>query len=207
MEIDYRGANCVVIKSKSGIIVTDPTGDIKANEVSKENAVTLLTNDAFYPKDASFVIDMPGEYEHNNISIKGIPLQSAVDEDDKKSTTAYSILIDGIRIVVTGHIKAPIGSDDDDTVEELGIVDVVIIPVVGGGTLDAHDSATVVRQLSPKIVIPTHYADKNIKYEVPQEELDLFLKEIGASQEKISNLKIKSGSLPETLTIYEIARN
>jgi len=205
MEIDYKGANCVVIKSKSGIVVTDPTDNVKANEISKENAITLLTNNTFCPKDASFVIDMPGEYEHNNISIKGIPIQGTVDADDEKSVTAYSILMDGIRIVVTGHIKAPINDDDD--VEDLGIVDIVIIPVGGGGTLDARDGATIVRQLSPKIVVPTHYADKGTKYEVPQEELDLFLKEIGGSQEKAPNLKIKAGSLPETLTIYEITRS
>ena len=203
MEIDYKGANCVVIKSKSGIIVVDPTDNVKANETGKESAITILTNDSFYPKDASFIVNMPGEYEHNNISIKGIPLQSATDADDKKSTTAYSILMDGIRVVVTGHIKAPISDDDD--IEDLGMVDVLVVPVGGGGTLDARDAATIVRQLSPKVVIPTHYADKNTKYEVPQDELDLFMKEVGGSQEKVSSLKIKAGALPETLTIYDLS--
>jgi len=204
MEIDYKGANCVVIKSKNGLVVTDPTDNIKANEVSKENAITLLTDDTIKVKDASFIVDMPGEYEHNDISIKGIPMQRMIDPDGKNSTV-YRVTIDGIRIAIFGHVQTPISDDD---LEDIGVIDVLIIPVGGGGyTIDARDAATIVRQISPKIVIPTHYANKDIKYEVPQEELDLFQKEVGGLQEKASSLKIKSGSMPEATTIYEITRS
>lgn len=205
MEISYRGKNCVIIKSKNGMIITDPSADLRISEVGKDSSITLLTDDSINNvKDANFVISMPGEYEHNDISITGIPAQRLIDPNGKKSTI-YSISIDGVKIAAIGHIQSPIGDDD---LESLGNVDIAIIPIGGGGyTLDARDASSVIRQLSPKIVIPTHYADKNTTYEVPQDDLELFFNEMSAIRDKVSSLKIKNGSLPEVLTVYEIIKS
>jgi len=204
MDISYKGANCVIIKSKGSLLVVDPSSNVKVNEISNDNAIILATQDAFAPANAAFVINMPGEYEHNDISVRGIAMKRHIDPDGKNATT-YQISVDGVRIAVLGHIEAPISDDD---LESIGIVDVVIVPVGGGGyTLDARDAAVVVRQLSPKVVIPTHYADKDIVYEVPQEELEPFIKEMGGVRETVSSLKIKNGSLPEVITVYEITKS
>ena len=67
----------------------------------------------------------------------------------------------------------------------------------------------MVRQLDPKVVIPVHYADTALKYEVPQAELDVFVKELGATVVE-AGLKWKlknSASLPENLTLVQIARS
>ncbi|GHU08228.1 Zn-dependent hydrolase [Alphaproteobacteria bacterium] len=204
MDIEYKGANAVVIKSKKGLIVIDPTDNVKVNEATNKDAIVLATQAGFAPKNATFVIDMPGEYEHNDISIMGLPMKRHIDPDGKNAT-AYKIDIDGVRIVALGHIEAPISDDD---LEAISVVDIVIVPVGGGGyTLDARDAAAVVRQLSPRVVIPTHYADSGVKYEVPQENVDLFVKEMGGAHEKASSLKIKNGSLPDILTVYELSRS
>jgi L-ascorbate metabolism protein UlaG (beta-lactamase superfamily) len=203
MEIDYRGANSVVIKSKSQVVVTDPTNNIKANETKNEGVITLVTQDDFIPEGSSFVINMPGEYEYNNTSIIGIPMQRHIDPEGKNGV-AYRIVLDGIRAAVLGHVSATISDDD---LEALGVIDVLIIPVGGGGyTLDAKDAANITRQIGPKIVIPTHYEDKTIKYEVPQEPIEAFIKEIGGDHKKVDSLKLKNGALPEVLTIYELKR-
>lgn len=203
MEINYKGANSVVIKSKSGVFVVDPTDNVKVKEVSDKDVITIVTQDAFIPKEASFVINMPGEYEHNNTSITGISAQRYIDPESKKGVM-YRIIIDGMRIAVLGHTTAPINDDD---LEALGIIDVLIIPVGGGGyTLDAKDAASITNQIGPKVVIPTHFDDKDIKYEVPQESIELFIKEIGANLEKADSFKIKNNVLPDTLTIYELRR-
>lgn len=201
MEIDFRGANSVVIKSKSGIIITDPTNGIKIKEINNNDTITLVTQDDFIPKDANFVINMPGEYEHNGVSIIGIPTQRHIDPEGKKGV-AYRITIDGIRIAILGHISSLISDDD---IENLGTIDILILPVGGGGyTLDAKDAASVVQQIGPKVVIPTHYKNEKIEYEVPQEPLELFNKEIGLNVEKLDSLKIKNNTLPEVLTVYEL---
>jgi L-ascorbate metabolism protein UlaG (beta-lactamase superfamily) len=205
MDIEYRGANCIVVKSKDALLVVDPTPNVKAPEAAKEQAITLATQAEFAPDKAVFVVDMPGEYEHNDVSIYGVPMKRHIDPDGKNST-AYRINIDGLNLLALGHIDAPIGDDD---LEAFGMIDVLILPVGGGGyTLDARDAAAVVRQISPKAVIPTHYSDKAISYEVPQEAAELFFKEMGSTLvEKLPSLKIKNASLPETLTIYELTRS
>ncbi|MDR1196661.1 MAG: MBL fold metallo-hydrolase [Candidatus Nomurabacteria bacterium] len=206
MEIEYRGYNCVVIKTKRGTIVVDPPEKVNVKEIASENTITLATQDDFVPPKANFVIDMPGEYEHNDISIVGIPVQRHIDPEEKgKAATAYVVNAENIRVAVLGHITSPISDDD---LESLGIVNVLVVPVGGGGyTLDAHDAAAVVRQISPKAVIPTHYADKELTYEVPQETVDVFVKELSASVEEADSLKLKtSAALPEALTVYRLKR-
>lgn len=205
MDIEYKGANCVVIKTKKATIIVDPADSMAIKEAAQKDAVILATQEEFVPKKtAAFVIDMPGEYEINDISLRGIAAKKHIDPDGK-NTTMYRVESDGTRIAVVGHTDAPISDDD---LESIGVVDIAIVPVGGGGyTLDARDAATIARQLSPKVVIPTHFADKAIKYEVPQDDVDQFIKEMGGAHEKVSSLKIKNGSLPETLTVYEIIRS
>jgi L-ascorbate metabolism protein UlaG (beta-lactamase superfamily) len=201
MEIEYRGANCVVIKTKKGLIVVDPTDGRAAGEIAGKGAVTLATQPDFVPTKVDFVISSPGEYEISDVSIAGIPMQRQIDPEGKQAT-AYRIEFGGTRIAVLGHILSPISDDD---LESLGVIDIVVVPVGGGGyTLDARDAAAVARQIGPKVVIPTHYQDKAVKYEVPQEPLELFVKEMGGIYEKIDSLKLKNGSLPEALTVYEL---
>jgi hypothetical protein len=205
MEIEYRGRNCVAIKNKKTLLVVDPTTDISVKEDKNLDTAILMTNgDVAHDSGKIFTIDMPGEYEHNDISVKGIAAHSHADEAGKNSTM-YRIESGDIRIAIIGHTDAPLSDED---LEELGIIDIVIIPVGGGGyTLDARDAATIIKQISPKIVVPTHFADPKIKYEVAQDSIDDFIKSMGGSCEKTNALKIKgAGGLPESLTIYELER-
>jgi L-ascorbate metabolism protein UlaG (beta-lactamase superfamily) len=108
-------------------------------------------------------------------------------------------------VVILGHIYPEIS---DDELETIGVVDIVIVPVGGHGyTLDSVGAAQVVRKIDPKIVVPTHYNDPALTYPMPQEDLEMFVKELGATLEDAGpKLKIKSGILPDILIIKEIKR-
>jgi L-ascorbate metabolism protein UlaG (beta-lactamase superfamily) len=207
VEIEYRGANCVVIKDKKILIVVDPTSNVSVKEAKNADAVILATQETSAPGEAdakNFVIDLPGEYEHNDVSVKGVAARPHIGPDENaKTATMYAIETDGKKLAVIGHTVAPLSDDD---LEKLGMVDILIVPVGGGGyTLDGRDAATIVRQISPKVVVPTHYADDHIKYDMPQESVDNFVKELGAAHEKVAVLKAKT--LPEVLTVVEISRS
>ena len=205
MEIEYRGANCAVIRGKKVTIVVDPTTNVSVKELKKPNVVILATREEFAPVDTeNLVINMPGEYEINDVSVRGVAAPGHFDPGGKNATM-YRIEIDGVRVAVVGHTVAPLS---DDNLESLGVIDVALVPVGGGGyTLDARDAAAVTRQLSPQVVIPTHFADSAVKYEVPQEAVELFEKEIAAPLEKQPTLKIKgAGNLPEAMTVFELSR-
>lgn len=205
MDIEYRGENCIVIKYKKTVIVVDPTSQSSAKEVNNPETIILLTKaNPWAEGQKGFLVNMPGEYEHNDISIKGIAAHLHTDEGGNNATM-YRLEFDGVRLAVIGHTDAPL---EDDDLEELGIIDIVVVPVGGGGyTLDARDAVSIVRQISPKVVIPTHFAESHVKYEVPQEPIDEFVRTMGGNHEKSNSFKVKGqNSLPESLTVMELAR-
>ena len=98
----------------------------------------------------------------------------------------------------------------DEQYERIGVVDILIIPVGGNGyTLDAKDAAVIVKNIEPKVVIPVSYSDSGLKYEVPQDDVELFVKELGTQNvETVSRYKVKNAStLPDVLTVIKIERS
>lgn len=209
-EIEYKGGNGVVISSKKASIVADPkTSLVGIKDLNVKDAIELATEARFAlnGEDAKLVIEGPGEYGIADFDISGVAAQRHLDaETDPKISTMYRIETGDIRTALIGNIYEKIS---EDQLEALGVIDVLIIPVGGGGyTLDATGAATLVRQISPKVVVPVHYADGTLKYEVPQGDVDTFVTELGAQVEEAPKLKLKAASaLPAALTVYKLARS
>ncbi len=205
MEIEYKGANCVVITTKKATLTIDPKlSSVGLKDITPKDAVVLATQPEFCLKNEAVTIDRPGEYEVNNISIVGVSAKRSIDHEDVYNATMYRIATSEVSIAVIGHVATPL---TEEQLEGLGVVDVVIIPVGGNGyTLDAHQAVAAVRQLDPKVVIPTHYEDSAINYEVSQTELAPFIKELGAEHEAMPKWKIKNGVIPDVLQVVELTR-
>lgn len=207
MEIEYKGATTVTIKSGSSVnIVVDPKlSAVGLKDMKVMGAIELVTdNDLAVDKDQKILINGPGEYEVSGVSIKGIPVARYKDTSDRK-VTAYKIEVGGVRVAILGHVQDVL---DEAQLESIGLVDVLAIPIGGNNiTLDAHAAAKLVNQIDPKIIVPIHYADKDVKYDVAQDDLAGFLKELSAQEHEIvDKLKIKNGIMPVTRTVYEINR-
>lgn len=209
-EIEYKGANSVTISTKKAKIVVDPNiASYGLKNPSVNGCVELVTEDRFvYDKNsASLLIDGPGEYGVSGFDISGIAARRHIDTDaDGKLATIYRIEVEGARIGLVGNIW---GKLSDEQLEGLGLIDILIIPVGGNGyTMDAVAAAGLVGHIEPKVVIPIHYADSGIKYEVVQDDLGRFVSELGAEKEVVSKFKLKSlSSLPVKTTIFELERN
>ena len=208
-EVEYKGANCIVVSTKKASIVVDPKLSLVGlKDANVKDAVELATEARFAinSEDAKLVIEGPGEYGIADFDIKGIAAQRHLDtESDPKASTIYRIESGDIRLAVLGNVYEKL---TEDQLEEIGIVDVLVVPVGGSGyTLDATGAATITRQIDPKIVVPVHYADPAITYEVPQSEVDVFTTELGAQVEEAPKLKLKNtAALPPVLTVYKLAR-
>lgn len=207
MDIEYKGANSIVIDRKKDVFVIDPKlSSVGLKDYKGKSVAFIATKHDFLsePTDEETVlIDGPGEYEVKNCTIKGVAARphSSLKEGDK-SATMYRLDLDDTSIAVIGHVDANL---TDDQLEFLGVVDILIIPVGGYGyTLEPKEAANLVKKIEPKTVIPTHYADDNIKYEVQQANLEEFVKELGSSVEEYSKLKVKAGLLPASLTVYKL---
>ena len=208
MDIDYKGGNCILITAKKTVMAVDPKlSDLGLNDQGQKATVQLLTQPRFGAahSEDTLVIDGPGEYEVQNISIKGIAARAHIDaKTEPLRATIYRIDTDDLSMAILGHIEPEL---TDEQLEEIGVVDVLVVPVGGNGyTLDATGAIRLVRAIDPKAVIPTHYAENGVTYPVPQAELDIFLKEIGAPAEELSRVKLKAGALPETFMVYNLKR-
>lgn len=209
-EIEYKGANGIIVSSKKASIVVDPKLSLVGlKDIPVKDAIELATEARFAlnADTAKLVIEGPGEYGIADFDIRGVAAQRHLDtEADPKVSTIYRIEVGDIRAAVIGNIYEKL---TEDQLEEIGVIDVLVIPVGGSGyTLDATGAATITRQIEPKIVIPVHYADPAIKYEVPQSEAEVFITELGAPIEEAPKLKLKAASaLPAALTVYKLARS
>ncbi len=210
-DIEYKGGNGIVISGKKNQVVIDPKLSVVGlKDLSVKDAIELATEERFLVKgeNAQIAIEGPGEYEIGEVSIKGVRAIRHIDTSaDEPISTMYRVEIGDIRLAVLGNIAAKLS---EDQLEEIGVVDMLIIPVGGGGyTLDSVNAATIVRQIDPRAVIPVHYADSDLKYEVPQDELELFTKELGAPVEDAgAKYKIKSAAtIPQVLTVIKVTRS
>ena len=145
-------------------------------------------------KGTPFLIEGPGEYEVKEIAIQGVPSFHDEEEGKKRGpNTLYLIEMEEMKVCHLGDF----GQKEltEDQLEQIGDIDVLMVPVGGEFTLDAKGAAHVISQIEPKIVIPMHYAIPKLKIKL--DEVDKFLKEVGKkSVVPQPKLLIKKKDLP-----------
>lgn len=208
MEIEYKGATAITIKSGSSVnVVVDPKlSSVGLKDLKVADTIELATDtDLAIDNDQKILISGAGEYEVSGVSIKGVSVPRFKDTTGRK-VTAYRLEVGGVRVAILGHIQEVL---DEAQLEEIGVVDILVVPVGGNNyTLDAHSAAKIVNQIDPRIIIPVHYNDKAVKYDVAQDDLAGFLKELSAQEhEVVDKLKVKNGVIPAARTVYELNRS
>lgn len=200
MDIQFYGANCVTITTKQVRLVFDDdlvTHGGKA--VARADDICLFTGPvpADFKAPGRMTIDVPGEYEVSGVSITGIQSRSHTDEEGQRNAVMYKVAVGDLKILVVGHVFPKFS---DAKLEDIGMVDIMLVPVGGNGyTLDPTGALQVIKQVEPKLVVPTHYADKEFKFEVPQQSLDEALKTIGMEpKETVKKLSVKHTELTDT---------
>lgn len=178
MDLQYYGADCVVLGSKDiRLVVDDNLAGLGLKSVAKPGDVMLYTGKhAAVQTDTKLVIDGPGEYEVSDLSIVGIAAQAHIDDPGTHNATMYKVMVDDTTYLFTGHINPGLS---DDQLEAIGMIDVMVVPVGGNGyTLDAGGALQLVKKIEPKLIVPTHYADPAIHYPVEQQSLEQVLKNL-----------------------------
>ena len=196
MELQYYGGNCVKITTKKAtIVIDDNLVELGQKSITKAGDIALFTTPPkTEPKDTKLIIGQPGEYEVSDVSIAGIAAQAHMDEAGKQTATMFKLLLDEVRVAVVGHIYPSLS---EAQLEALGTIDVLVIPVGGGGfTLDPVGALQIIKKIEPKIVIPTNYADSKLNYPVPAVDLETALKGLAMEpKETLDKLKIKGSEL------------
>lgn len=202
MDIQYFGANSVKITTKKAtLVIDDNQTEFGQKSITKADDIALFSMSQYSePAVATkLIIAQPGEYEVSDVSIQGIAARAPADEADQKTATIFKMIVDDVRIAAVGHIYPELS---DAQLEAIGTVDVLLIPVGGNGyTLDSGGALKVVKKIEPKIIIPTYYADKQLKYPVPPQDLGSALKGLSMEpQETVSKLKLKASELASDMS-------
>lgn len=208
MELSYLGADCLVLNSKeSRVVVDDTLTHVSGKAVIKAGDIALFTAGQTGNLPATkLTVDQPGEYEVANVSITGIPARAHMDEPGKHTATMYKVIVGDISFLFTGHVYPELS---DEQLETIGNVDVMVVPVGGNGyTLDGVGALKLIKEVEPKLVIPTHYDDKTLKYEVPQQTLAQAVNSLGMEpKETVSKLKLKGTDLGEAMQLVVLERS
>ena len=203
MEITWYGHSCFRLTERGmASVVTDPfdNASIGYETIKLKADIVTVSHDASghnnikAVKGTSHVIIGPGEYEIGSVFITGVQTNGHSKKDkDELRNTLYVFDYDGITVAHLGDLKRVPSQTE---VEALGAVNVALVPVGGGGSLNAAKAAEVISLLEPNIVIPMHYATKDVKLKL--DSLEKFVKEMGlsASQPEPS-LKVTRTGLPE----------
>jgi L-ascorbate metabolism protein UlaG (beta-lactamase superfamily) len=185
MVIQWYGQSCFRIQSGDLLIAVDPfSKEIGLTPPRFRTDIVLVTH-AHYDHDNvealagnPFVVAGPGEYEMKGVHIQGIPTFHDRSQGKERGTnTVYRLALEGLRLVHLGDFGE--GVLRDDTLEEIGDVDIAMVPVGGTYTIGAEDASRVVKQLEPRFVIPMHYRLRNLG--IVLAPVDDFLKEMGGS--------------------------
>lgn len=207
MEFQYHGGNCISIQTKeSRIVIDDTLAGLGLKPVTKPDDIVFFSTQTEKTPSARLVISDPGEYEISGVSVFGIAARAHMDEPGKESAIIYKFQYGDLRVASVGHIHPDISEDE---LEELGAVDVLIVPVGGNGyTLDGIGALSIIKKIEPKVVIPTHYEDSKVSYPVPQQPLTEALKGLAMEpKETVAKFKPKPADLNETLQLIVLTRS
>jgi L-ascorbate metabolism protein UlaG (beta-lactamase superfamily) len=211
MEITWYGHSCFRLTERSlAAVVTDPYDHTAAGYEALKLKADIVTVSHAAPghnfvsavKGKSHVLTGPGEYEIGGVFITGVQTNGhSKRSPDELRNTLYVFDFNGVTVAHLGDLSRVPSQTE---VEALGSVHVALVPVGGGGGLNAAKAAEVVSLLEPGIVIPMHYATPASALKLAT--LDKFLKEMGLGQvEQQETLKVTQTSIPEETRVVVLS--
>jgi L-ascorbate metabolism protein UlaG (beta-lactamase superfamily) len=202
MKLTYYGHASFLVETGDGTrIILDPyrsgafDGAVKHGPIDEAADAVVATHDHDDHGACDTILGEPRVFVHPTsatvgaVTIKGVPVAHDEAGGSKRGQNTMVVLDDGdVRLVHAGDLGHLL---DESTIEAVGAVDVLIIPVGGFFTIDEKEAAAVVDSLNPRVVIPIHY--KTDKVDFPIAPVDGFLK----TQANV----LRTGS-----SVYEITR-
>jgi hypothetical protein len=202
MQISWNGLGSFTLVAKVGQSdVTVVTNPFKAQEgIALKGGVASLIVQSHEGKDTEyisafepehpeegrkvFVVGHAGEYEVQGVFVVGID----VPKQDGGSHTVYRIDAEGMRVGFLGSLDRQLSAKEIDA---LGTIDILFVPAGGNDVLSPVDAVLVVREIEPRLVIPSYVGTGAYA------SVDVIQREMGVPVEEVARLKISRAQLPE----------
>ena len=204
MEIIWLGHACFRLRSQETVVITDPFPNTIGLDFANRPAsvVTISHTNANHSNSQEVsgnprIFSAPGEYEYSGISVKGAmtPLEDPNNREERN--VAYTVTIEGIHICHLGVLNTPLTTK---LVDELGPVDVLLVPVGGHGLLELNLIQQIMQDLDPKIVIPMQYNIPGLTLELDPVDAFLALQSSGGTPVQ-PRLSVTTTNLPASMTL------
>ncbi len=207
MDITWYGLSCFRIREGGVTVICDPY-DKSVGKTLPRLRADIVTVSHEKPGHSTVgrvtgspkILSGPGEYEVSNVFITGLTTYHRSESAAAGERNVINFL--DFSNLTVGHLGDLGEVPSQSEIEELnlGEIDILMIPVGGGATLDPTHAVEVISMFEPKIVIPMHYRHPDItaKWVAELEPVDSFLRALGATApEPLSTLKVSKSSLPE----------
>ena len=205
MDISYLGHSSFKIKTKNTTIVTDPYDPKSVGLKFPKTTADIVTLSHAHPDhnsldlvmDVKKVIEGPGEYEISGVTIIGIAsFHDNKNGEERGKNTIYVFEMEELRLAHLGDLGHKL---NEKTIEEMGDIDVLMIPIGGVYTIGPTEAGEVVRSIEPKITIPMHYQVRGLKADTfaKLSGLEPFLADVGLVSEKTNKLSLKISTIGE----------
>jgi L-ascorbate metabolism protein UlaG (beta-lactamase superfamily) len=183
MKIKWLGHSAFLITSADNIkIITDPYtpgNGINYRPINESSDIVTVShrhsdhNNAAAVKGTPVILREKGLRVVKGVEIKGVPVyHDGTLGSQRGGDLVFCFKMDGISLCHTGDLGHALSPRQ---IEEIGPVDVLMLPVGGFYTIDAKEATAVVQSLKPHIVIPMHYKTAGAEY--PIAGLQPFLKD------------------------------
>ncbi len=200
MKVQWYGQACFLFEGQGVRLVTDPPAGAMGYQLPEEE-VDLATvshdhsdhNNVNALHGAPAVINTPGVHEAKGLRVEG---HSAFHDDVGGTQRGSNLLfvweMDGVRVCHLGDLGHLL---DTKALQDLGRIDMLLVPVGGVFTVDAGAAKQVVDQIAPRIVIPMHYKTPVLK--MPLATVDQFLRLFQPGQVRREQwLAVEGANLP-----------
>ena len=157
MDISWLGNKSFMISDEIISVVVNPNDSILSSSEINENTVIISTNSSDSLSSDLPIVDSPGEYEVNNVSIIGIA-NAIVKPDEKMITTCYKLESRGLSVVIIGDIGTPF---DSETLSALSSSHAVLFSP-DNNNIDSEILANTIRSLETRKILISGY-DKDSK--------------------------------------------
>ena len=209
MEITWYGLSCFKLTERGmATVVTDPYNAHETGLSPLKVSAEIITvshdapehNNLEAVKGTPYIVTGPGEYEVGGVFITGIQTGGHRGSADSHNT----LFVFDFDTITVAHLGALNRLPTQAEVEAMGTVNIALVPVGGGNSLNAARAAEVINLLEPRIVIPMYYAIPNCN--VALEPLNKFLKEMGINEyQGQPSLKITQANLPEETQVIVLS--
>lgn len=160
----WHGHSCFELQGKSVTVVTDPFKLGFGIPDPRAAADVVLVSHGHRDhnnvkpvlgKDGEVVESFVGIKDVKGVTVKGVGTFHDDAEGSKRGkNSVYTFRLDGVQFCHLGDLGHEISRS---TVEDIGKVDVLFVPVGGFFTIGPEMATTVCEKLNPKIIIPMHY--------------------------------------------------